>query len=184
MKKLFSAFLPLFVFAVPLLAQKPADAILKQIKSLKAEKTITVTPAGSSMKIMGTADTFDQKDSSRAGIQAMNFGMAVFYEGKALTLTPQTIEMTFWVLTKKPRFTADHEGVLIAGKENISLGYAGWSEKPASNMEYLNFKVPREALIKVVNASPSRIRLASAELTFTDSQITLLRNFLAVTDVP
>ena len=61
-------------------AQKTNDSISKQIKSLKAEKNITLfyDAASNSSKIMVSADNFDGKEASKAGIQAMNFGMAFF----------------------------------------------------------------------------------------------------------
>ena len=176
--------LPILLLALSLsvFAQKTADSLNRQIKSLKAEKNITISPAGSTTRIMGAAPSFDQKEARLAGIQAMNFGMAVFFAGTALAETPHTIDITFWVLTKKPRFEAGRDGVLVLDKEDLALGPAVWSSKPASNMEYLNFKVPRENISKLVSSSQQKIKLGNWLFTFTPEQVSLLRNFLAVTD--
>jgi hypothetical protein len=50
-------------------------------------------------------------------------------------------------------------------------------------MEYLNFKISRANLAKIAGGTAVKIKLGSAEFTFTPSQLALFRNFLAVTDV-
>jgi hypothetical protein len=173
----------LFAAAYPALAQKTNDAIAKQLKGRKADKTITLTSESNSSKIMAQAESFDQKEASKAGIQAMNFGMAVFYPGKTLQSTADPINFTFWVMTKKPRFAADHRWTAGVGSETLNLGEAVYAAKAGSNMEYLNFKVSRSDLAKLTAQNGSKFKLASADFTFTPSQLTLIRNFLAVTDV-
>ena len=168
----------------PALAQKSNDAIQKQIKTFKADKSIKLTSDANTSKIMGSAESFDQKESSRAGIQAMNFGMAVFYPGRSLAASPGTINLTFWVMTKKPRFAADNNWTVNLAKGPLNLGNAGYAAKPASNMEYLNFKISRSDLAKITAENGVKFKLGPAEFTFTQSQLTLLKNFLTVTDVP
>ena len=48
-------------------------------------------------------------------------------------------------------------------------------------MEYLNFKLKREDLTKIANAT-GKITLGASSFTFTASQLTLLRNIIAVSD--
>ena len=180
-KTTFALFL-LLAFVFPALAQKTNDAIAKQIKSLKADKTITLTFDANTSKIMATAESFDQKESSKAGIEAMNFGMAVFYPGKALTAAADPINLTFWVMTKKPRFTAGHKWSATVGTETLDLGDSVYAAKGI--MEYLNFKISRADLAKIAGANAVRFKLGTAEFTFLPSHLALFRNFLAVTDMP
>src|SRR5215213_7327340 len=94
-------FLPaaVLICAVSLLAQsKSNEAIAKQIKDLKADKSITLTydEAGKTSKITVTGEDFGKEQDKRAGVEAMNFGLAFFYPGKALTAAPDEIAFTFW----------------------------------------------------------------------------------------
>jgi hypothetical protein len=175
--------LTVFAFTLPALAQKTNDTIAKQIRSLKADKSISLTSDANSSKIMGTAESFDQKESSKAGIQAMNFGMAVFYAGKSISAAPDPIALTFWVMTKKPRFATDNKWTANVGKDTLDLGSPVYAAKGGSNMEYLNFKISRANLAKIAGGTAVKFKLGSAEFTFTPSQLALFRNFLAVTDV-
>src|SRR5882724_7616967 len=127
MKKLFSfAFVLAAAFTIS--AQKTNDAIQKQMKSLKADKQIVLTydKASNQSKIMATADSFGAWESKKAGIQAMNFGMAFFYTGQSLAVTPDTINLTFWVLTKKPAFASAHGWTMSP----LNLGDARYAAKP------------------------------------------------------
>ncbi|MEO6050247.1 MAG: hypothetical protein ABIP78_02810 [Pyrinomonadaceae bacterium] len=112
----------------------------------------------------------------------MNFGMAFFYAGKALTGSPETIDFTFWVLTKKPKFAAAHTWNVTLGEETLDLGDARYAAKPRENMEYLNFIVTRSDLTKIAAGSNVKFQLGTFEFTFRPSQLTLLKNLLAVSD--
>jgi len=164
-------------------AQKSNDAIQKQIKSLHAEKSIFLTYDGSASKLMATASNFADAEAQPAGLQAMNFGIAAFYPGQQLTTPPDTINFTFWVLSKKPRFaTTGALEVTLAGGA-LNLGDYRYAAKASENMEYLNFKLKRDDLAKIAaSASPVRFHLAGQNFTFTAEQLQLLRNFLAVSD--
>lgn len=165
-------------------AQKTNDAVSKQIKALKADKTITLTyDAGSNTsKLMVMSPNFDGKEAAKAGVQAMNFGMAAFYPGQAITAAPDSFNFTFWVLTKKPVFGAAHKWTAPVGAETLDLGDARYVSKPGENMEYLNFKISREQLTKIAAAPGTKFKLGTAEFTFTADQSTLLKNLLAVSD--
>jgi hypothetical protein len=163
-------------------AQKPNDAISKQIKSLHADKQITLEFDGTSTKVMARADNFDSKETSAARIQAMNFGMAFFYPGKTLSTSADPINLTFWVLTKKPKFAGSHHWTATLDKETLDLGDARYAAKPGENMEYLNFKISRANFAKLTAASNVKFKLGNADFTFTPEQLALLRSMLAVSD--
>lgn len=162
-------------------AQKTNDAIQKQIKSLKAEKQITLTLDGGSTKVMAISDNFTDSEAKAAGIQAMNFAMAFNYAGSALAAAPETIDLAFWVMAKKPVFVTAHGWKATIGTETLDLGDARYGAKARENMEYLNFKLKREDLTKIAG-STGKITLGTASFTFTASQLTLLKNIVAVSD--
>jgi len=164
-------------------AQKSNDAITKQIRSLKAEKFITLTyDAGSNAsKIFVRADNFSDSDAKKAGIQAMNFGMAHIYVGQSLAAPPDSFDLAFWVLTKKPRFATANAWTITLGGETLDLGDARYGAKPREDMEYLNFHVSREDLAKIGAGSNVKFHLGSAEFTFTSAQLTLFKDLLAIT---
>jgi hypothetical protein len=178
------AFLAFLSFTI-VHAQKSNDKIASQIRSLKAEKTIELTydEAANTSKIMARADNVDAKEASKAGIQAMNFGMAVFYAGQSLSATPETINLTFWVLTKKPQFAASHNWIVTTGTETLDFGEARYASKPGESMEYLNFKVSEADLAKIAEAPNARLKLGNADFSFTSSQMTTLKNFILLLGV-
>jgi hypothetical protein len=165
-------------------AQKTNDAVSKQIKALKADKTITLTydAASNTSKLMVMSSNFDGKEAAKAKIQAMNFGMAAFYPGQSIATPPDTFNFTFWVLTKKPVFGAAHKWTASLGAEILDLGDARYVSKPGENMEYLNFKISREQLTKIAAVPGTKFKLGTAEFTFTADQSTLLKDLLAVSD--
>jgi hypothetical protein len=160
-------------------AQKTNDAIQKQIKSLKADRQIVLSydKASNASKIMATSGNFADSEAKKAGIQAMNFGMAYLYTGQSLAAPPETINLTFWVLTKKPVFASVHGWTTTA----LNLGDARYASKPGENMEYLNFKVARADLEKIA-ASDGKFKVGGKDFTFTPSHLQLFKNILAVSD--
>ena len=178
---LIAAFLLIGVVAVS--AQKSNDAVQKQIKSLHAEKSIFLSYDGSASKVMAMASNFDDAEARAAGLQAMNFGMAAFYSGQQIATASDPINFTFWVLSKKPRFATTGAWEVTLPSGSLALGDYRYSAKPSENMEYLNFKLKRDDLSKIAaSTSPVKFRLAGQNFTFTQEQLQLLRNFLAVTD--
>jgi hypothetical protein len=183
MKSITRILLVIFVATLAASAQKSNDAISKQIKSLKADKSITLTYDGNSSKIMATAANFADSEAKRAKIQAMNFGMAIFYSGKELTAAIDTFDFAFWVLTKKPQFGASHSWKITLGGVSLDVGDALYAAKPRENMEYLNFKLTRANLVKITTEkSAVKFKLGTSEFTFTPSQLELFKNLLAITD--
>ncbi len=181
MKSSLSITLVLLFLALSASAQRSNDAIQKQIRSLKADKQITLTFDGGSTKIMAIADNFADAEAKSAGVRAMNFGIAYFYPGKELAAPPETINFTFWVMSKKPKFAAANAWKATIGAENLDLGDARYAAKSGENMEYLNFKLKRDDLAKIAN-STGKITIGQANFTFTASQLTLLKNIIAVSD--
>lgn len=166
-------------------AQKSNDAIQKQIKSLHAEKTIYLTYDGNASKLMAYAPNFSDADAKAVGAMAMNFAMAAFYPGQTLSTPPEIINFTFWPMSKKPRF-ADVIGPwqVTLSSETLDLGNYRYAAKPSESMEYLNFQIKRTDLAKIAAASaPVKFRLGSYNLNFTQEQLQLLRDFLAVSDI-
>lgn len=161
---------------------KSNEAIAKQIKDLKAEKNITQSydDASQMSKIMVVGDDFGSEQDKRTGVEAMNFGMAFFYQGKALTAAPDEINFTFWVLNKKPKFAASHAWTAIIGNETLDLGDARYVSKPKENMEYLNFKISRQNLEKIAKASDVKFKIGDAELKFTPEHLKTFANLLKI----
>jgi hypothetical protein len=164
-------------------AQKSNDAIQRQIKTVHAEKSLFLTYDGASSKLMASASNFADSEAKAAGIEAMNFGMAAFYPGQQLTTPPDTINFTFWVLSKKPRFATTGAWEVTLPSGALALGDYRYAAKPSEKMEYLNFKLKRDDLAKIATStSPARFHLAGHDFTFTSEQMQLLRNFLAISD--
>ncbi len=163
---------------------KTNEALARQIKDLKADKNITLTyDAASDMsKIMVRGDDFGREQDKRAGVDAMNFGMAFFYQGKTLGAAPDTINFTFWVLNSKPKFTAAHAWTLTIGDETLDLGTARYAAKPNENMEYLNFKITRENFEKIARAAEVKMKIGAAELQFTPQQLRTFANLLKIVE--
>lgn len=183
MKKSVTILALIIAFAFVSYAQKKNDAIQKQIKSLKADKSFTLTYDGNSSKIMAVGENFAEPDATRAGIQAMNFGIAVFYSGKELASAIDTFDLAFWVLTKKPKFEASHLWKITLRNETLDIGSARYAAKPRENMEYLNFKITRTDLVRITaEKSAVRFKLGTSEFRFSPGHIILFKNLLAITD--
>jgi hypothetical protein len=171
-----------FLFALSAFGQgKTSDAIKKQIRDLKAERVFTLTydQGSDSTKLMAVAENFAQNEAAQAGTQAINFATAFAFAGKSLAAAPETFNLTFWVLTKKPQFAFAHHWTVTVGKETVDLGDARYVAKGSEDMEYLNFVVSRENLVKIA-AAGTRLKLGNADMTFTASQTALLANLVTL----
>ena len=172
-------------FASTLFAQsKTNDAIAKQIKELNAEKAITLTydEGSKASKIMVVGEDFGKEQDKRAGVEALNFGMAFFYPGTTLTQAPAEINLTFWVMNKRPKFADAHRWTAKVGGETLDLGEARYAVRPKENMEYLNFRISRENLAKIARGGEVKFKLGSAELKFTPEHLKIFSNFLKISD--
>jgi hypothetical protein len=174
------------IFSLNLCGQsKSNDAIAGQLRQLQAARSLTVVfdqPSNTS-KIMGVADNFASGEADDAGIQAMNFAIGFYYSGDSLTRSPDPILLTFWVLSKKARFTVDHDLTIFGDQEIMTLGTARYVSKPRMDMEYLNFEISRENLAKIAGRTNVKFRLGDAEFTFTRSQLKLLADILVVSEM-
>jgi hypothetical protein len=175
--------LPLIIalFVVPSIAAqgRSFDEIKRQIRGIGSEKIFTLTydQQTDTTKLMAVAANFDQKEAAKAGTQAINFAAAFTFAGKKLTASPETIPLTFWVLTKKPQFAASNRWIVTAGTETIDLGDARYAAKSSENMEYLNFVVPFDDLKKIA-VKGAKFKLGSADFTFTAEQTKLLSDLI------
>lgn len=166
----------------PVFAQKTSDAIQKQIKALKAEKQITLSSDGGASKVMAIADNFSATDEKAAGVQAMNFAMAFFFPADTLTTPPDEINFTFWPMSKKPQFAGGSRWIVALPLGPLDLGEPRYVAKPSENMEYLNFKIKRDDLVKIAAAATVKFKLGSKELSFTPAQMQLLKNIVAISN--
>ena len=131
---------------------------------------------------MYVAENFSNAEASKAGIRAINFAAGFFFAGSELRTAPDTVKLTFWAKSKKPRFSASHRLTVYLGGEVLDLGDARYAAKAATGMEYLNFELSREALTKIANSSNVRFTVGEHEFTFTSGQLKGLAALLLVSD--
>jgi len=176
----------ILLIAVDVSAQRSNDIILKQIKSLSSQRSIDLKydVASDMSKIVVIADTFDSKESSKAGIQAMNFGLAASYSGKSMVSQPQVFDLTFWVLTNKPRFATANRWIAELSEAALDLGEARYASKLTEKMEYLNFKISRADLMKFSESKNVKFSLGSSEFTFTRDHLMIFKDILKITALP
>ena len=163
---------------------KPNSKISAQIKTRQSEKIFTFgyDQASNTSKLMAVSENFSSSEAKGAGIQAMNFAVGFYYPGETLAKSPDPILLTFWVLTKKPRFGADHSLTVVTGEEMLVQGSARYVSKPKQNMEYLNFEISREALSKIAAQSEVRFKLGESEFTFTRQHLKVFADLLEVSN--
>lgn len=184
-KQILAVFLFLIIATAITFAQsKSNDVIAKQIKDAGAEKSITLRydSAGNSSKVMFFSEDFGKNQYENLGLKTFTFGMAFFYAGKTLTAPPQTVNLTFWIQTKKPKFTDAHNVVLTSGAETFDLGEARYFSKPNENMEYLNFVIPYETLKKLSGGTNQTVKIGTSEFKFTPAQLKSVANYIKISD--
>jgi len=161
------------------------ETIQKRINSAGAGKSITLTydAAGMTTKLGGISENFSQDEAGRSGILAMNFALGIFYPGNDLVKSPESFLFTFWVLSKKLRFGANHSLTVALRDEMLVIGSARYSPKPREQMEYLNFEISRENLTKIASQTDVRFQLGDEQFTFTRSQMKLFADLLQITEV-
>ena len=160
------------------------DTIRDRIRTQNAENGITLSydDASKMSKIMAVSENFSKDDASRSGILAMNFAAGLFYPGDNYVKPPESFLLTFWVLSKKPRFGASHALTVTVRDEVLVIG-ARYSAKPREQMEYLNFEISRENLTKIAGQSDVRFQLGDQEFSFTKSQMKLMADLLVITSI-
>ena len=181
MKKFLPTTFAVLLLAISVFSQsKSNDAIAKQIKKLNTEKSITVSYDGNTSKVMAVAENFGDRDVSKVGIQAMNFAMGFFYAGDSLKEAPDPIMLTFWVLTKKPRFADVHNVTFIVSGETIVYDNIRYAAKAREDMEYINCKITRADLEKMINGPDVRVKLGDAEFKLLPQQLRLMSQVLDI----
>ncbi len=162
---------------------KANDAIEKQIKILKVEKVISVSydESGGTSKIFVRGEDFGRTQDNRAALQSFSFGMAFFYAGKALTAAPDIINLTFWAQSKKPRFAEAHNLTIFTDAETLDLGDARYVLK-SDKIEYLNFKISRENLIKIAKSSNAKLKIGNAEFQFAPEHLRVFTALVKISD--
>lgn len=161
------------------------DIIQERIRAAQVGKQITLThdAAGQTTKLTAVSDNFSKSEASRAGILAMNFAVGFFYPGDYMVRSPESFQLTFWVMSTKPRFSSKHSMTVVMPDEMLVIGSARYVPKPREQMEYLNFEISRENLARIAVQSEVRFMLGDEEFTFTRSQMKLLADLLSVTEV-
>ena len=159
---------------------KSNDVISRQIRDVGGERTFSITYDQNSnvSKLMAVTENFSDGDADKIGIQAMNFAVGFMYSGNSLVKAPESVIFTFWVLTKKPRFAANHN--LTVG--NLDLGPARYVSKPRENMEYLNFDITRTNLAKMASDPNAKVRFGEFEIHFTRQQFRTLTQLLNLSE--
>ncbi|PYT00026.1 MAG: hypothetical protein DMF63_08630 [Acidobacteria bacterium] len=161
------------------------DTIRERIKKQRAEKSISLNfdAASQTSKIMAISENFSGDESGRSGILAMNFAAGIIYPSDSFVKSPESFLLTFWVMSKKPRFGASHAMSVTLGDEVLVIGSARYAAKPREQMEYLNFEISRENLAKIAKQTNVRFQLGDEEFTFTQSQMKLLADLLIITNI-
>lgn len=184
-KKLFVLPFLILTFTAFAFAQtKSNDAIERQIKTLKVEKTITLNydESGGASKIFVSGEDFGRDQDKRAGLNGFSFGMAFFYAGKTLNAAPVEISLTFWAQSKKPKFGASHNLTIFANGEILDLGEARYVSRQSEQTEYLNFKISRENLIKIANSTVAKLKIGNAEFQFTPEHLKVFAALVKISD--
>ncbi len=185
MKRSIAIALAVLSFTFVISAQLTNESMQNRINSADSGKGITLTfdSVSGTSKIMAVSENFSKDDAGRAGLMAMNFAIGHIYPGDNIVKSPESFLLTFWVMSKKPRFGVNHAMTVALRDEVLVIGSARYAAKPREQMEYLNFEVSRENLAKIAGQTDVRFQLGDEEFTFTKSQMKLLADLLVVTEV-
>ena len=158
---------------------KSFDVLKKEIRDLKAEREFTLTydQDSDSAKLMAVSENFGQRSAGCEGAKAINFAAAFTFSGTTMTREPETINLTFWVLAKKPLFANTHHWTATGPNGSLDLGDARYAARASENIEYLNFIVSRENLTRI-SAPGITFRIGQCSLEVTSSQTKLLADML------
>lgn len=184
MKHLIALCVALLSLAIASPAQEVTNEIVqKRIAAAHAQDSIALTFDAGSSKIMAVSENFSKEETNRSGILAMNLAIGLFYPGDSIAKSPDLFHLAFWVLSKKPRFGANHALTVALKDEMLVIGSAHYMAKPREQMEYLNFEISRENLTRIAAQADVRFRLGDDEFTFTGRQLKLFADLLVVTEV-
>jgi hypothetical protein len=90
--------------------------------------------------------------------------------------------LTFWVLTKKPRFADVHSVTFMIGGESLVYDNVRYAAKAREDMEYINCKITRADLERVINGQDVRVKLGDAEFRLSPPQIRLMSQVLDISN--
>lgn len=178
MKKLFPLFFALLVFSFTADAQKTNEQLTSKIRDNKIQLTFD----GGTTKLMAVAENFSEAEAKRAKVLAMNFAVGFFYPGQTLERMPNEMLLTFWVMSKKPVFAERHSLTFYVEGEEQIIDNARYSARARENMEYLNFNVSRDMLVKIASASNVHFKLGDSTFKFTNDHMRLLADLLMLSD--
>ena len=158
---------------------KSSEAMAKQLKTLKADKTFALNYDKSSdvSKIYGFGESF--AEAGRYKLEFVRFGLAFFFAGKTLASAPDSYTLTFQAGGKKPLFAGAHRLTLTIDNTDLDLGEARYVSK---DIEYLNFKLTREQLSKIAKGKVVRAKLGDLEFALTAGHIKMFADLLALSD--
>jgi hypothetical protein len=163
---------------------KQNDVIARQLKSLGAESTITLThdQASNMSKLMAVSGNFPDAEAKAADVRAMNFAAGFLYPGQSLDKSPDPILLTFWVLAKQNRFGNGHALVVQVDGQTLDIGDSRYVARPRDGMEYLNFDLSRDVLGRIAAGSNVRFTVGGANFTFSSDQLKMIGNLLLLSD--
>ena len=72
---------------------------------------------------------------------------------------------------------------VVLPEEMLVIGSGRYASKPAEQVEYLNFEISRENLMKIAGQTEVSFMLGDERFTFTHSQMKLIGDLLTVTAV-
>jgi hypothetical protein len=173
---LIAALLLFFSFSVP--AQKTNAQLSSQIRNGK----IKLSFEGGSTKLMGVGENFTDSEAKAAKVMAMNFAIGFFYPGQTLERAPEQIMLTFWIMSKKPAFAEKHSLTFYVGGDEIIVGDARYGAKARENMEYLNFNISRDVLVKVASNSNVQFKLGDTIFAFSRNHMRMIADLLVLSD--
>jgi hypothetical protein len=150
---------------------------------VEKEISLDFDKGGNTSRLKAVTENFSDQEVSRSGIRAMNFAMGFFYPGDVLKASPDPIMLSFWVLTKKPRFGEAHDLRAVLNGETLNLGDSRYVSKPKEDMEYLNFQLSRADLAKIASVRNAKLQIGRSEFSLTNEQRAVIDAVLKVSEV-
>jgi hypothetical protein len=180
MKKIFVFITVVVLSSVAAFAQKSGDELSAQTKGTKIK--LTLGAGSDSSKLMGVGENFTDAEAKAAKVVAMNFAIGFFFPGQTLERAPDQIMLTFWIMSKKPQFAEKHSLVVYVGGDEIEVGDARYAAKAREDMEYLNFTLSRDLLIKLASAGTAHFKLGDATFAFSREHLRMFADLAEISD--
>jgi len=184
MTRFFSITLMILMTAAAAFSQgKSNDAVVKQFKTLRADKNFEIVydKSANNSKIIGFSNDFGKEDDRRNNLQSFRFGLAVNYAGQSIATAPDVYLLTFQAGTKKDKFREAHALKFTIDNEVLDLGEARYGNKN-QGIEYLNFILTRAQLSKIASGRSVQMKIGAAEFNLKPEQIKMFANLLALSD--